>query len=201
MKVPLPPGRVKIRLPRRKRVDFIMCWHEAGHAVAARVLGVEIEGVALSGVGDAAASVTTRSKAHEADKSDVVAQISAYEIDGKVALAGYAAQALLEHKEAAAQAGRTLKGSDDPDMQRALSCAAAIALLQAGEPMPDLAPGARLALPESCRESAEANYARLLHETYLLVFKHRSKIERLAKAFFASTHIEPAEIDRMFLGP
>ena len=93
MKVPLPPGRVKIRLPRRKSVEFIKCWHEAGHAVAARVLGVEIESVALGRVSDAAAYVMTRSKAHGVDKSDVAMQINAYEIDGKVALAGYAARA------------------------------------------------------------------------------------------------------------
>jgi len=184
----------KLPISRRQRARAIIAYHEAGHAVIARALGVTVEFVAMNSISeDAAAGAMTRSAAHHADKADTAARIRGSEADAMVALAGWAAQSRVH----ASSAERWVNDPADGDVRNALSNAGRIAMLQAGEPVPDLAPGEAWELPAAYRESAVANYKRLWTETNAMVAEHWRKIERLAKILIERDYVDGAELDQL----
>jgi ATP-dependent Zn protease len=74
-------------------VRKVVAYHEAGHAVVARLLGQSIVSVAIGADDDSAAAVTS-SAAHAARERDAAAQVSGYETDAMIALAGPIAQVM-----------------------------------------------------------------------------------------------------------
>jgi hypothetical protein len=66
----------------------VVAYLEAGHAVVARLLGVDIVSVTMA----EEAGVLRPSAAYAARESGTAAQVVGYEIDGKIALAGPIAQ-------------------------------------------------------------------------------------------------------------
>jgi ATP-dependent Zn protease len=67
----------------------LKAYHEAGHAVIARVLGVGVPQLTLVSVdADTAASATTASAAALADRNDLFAHVAGIEKDIKISMAG-----------------------------------------------------------------------------------------------------------------
>src|SRR5262245_8600630 len=118
-----------------KREDI--AYHEAGHAVIARKLGIEVTHAALFATGDdELAGTRTRSaeylalSAYRDGKADMPAVVTALEGDVKVSLAGPTAQ--RRHRPP-----KTEIGWDD-DLERATSCAAKTVLLLSGTEPPEV---------------------------------------------------------------
>ena len=102
-------------------------YHEAGHAVVARLLGVNINSVTIAEEAQEAV-VPTSSSAYAARESGRAAQVAGYEIDGKIALAWPIAQLMSRpnRDDRVAKAART---SHEEDFANAKNAAACIALL------------------------------------------------------------------------
>jgi hypothetical protein len=168
---------MKLPHTKRKRVRAIMAYHEAGHAVVARLLSIEVPYIAMFPTdADSAASAPTVPAAYLARYADARAVIAACEKGAKVALAGLTAQARVHPRSA------RIGGEDptDPDIRNAMSAACQIALLQAGQLVPNLAPDEALELPEAYREAAFGTFERLMTETAAFVEENWSAIERVA---------------------
>src|ERR1700751_4416582 len=76
---------------RERQKHRLRAFHEAGHAVAARLLGIEIAEARMK---DDDAQVLTHSAAYAADPSDAPAHLAALYADLQVALAGDIGQQL-----------------------------------------------------------------------------------------------------------
>jgi hypothetical protein len=143
----------------------IMAHHEAAHAVIARVLGVEVLGVAMFPTDDVGlAGALTRSASYYSG-ADTAARIAGLEIDIKVALAGPVANA--QNKKGSLS--RFRKQGEVDDIKRSNSMAVVIAMLTAGETLPHHHDGLRITVEAAIIESANAILARLRAETEALL--------------------------------
>jgi hypothetical protein len=177
-------------------VRRVVAYHEAGHAVVARLLGVNIGSVTI----DEEAHVPTTSAAYVAGESGTAAQVAGYEIDGKIALAGPIAQ-LMSRPSRDDRAASTLE-SHEEDFAHAQNAAACIALLLAGEPLPELDPGEtrHVVLSGAVVDSYDVTVSRLRRETKAILKEHWSAVKRVAKALFECDHLDQTEIDRLIAG-
>jgi hypothetical protein len=170
--------------------------------VMAILLGQRIEYVSLDIEGDS--HLYRPSAAYDAREGDVAAQVAGYEIDAKVALAGPLAQLISRpsRNDRAAQAVH----SHEEDFAQATNATTRIALLMAGEPLPELAPGERLQLTLSGATAAavENNYHatldRLQREAKSLLLEHWPKVKRVAKALFVRDRLDHTEVERLMAG-
>jgi ATP-dependent Zn protease len=167
-------------------------WHEACHAVTARVLRMEVVGVTMfqTDASRAPASVLSRCALHYAEQ-DTASQIAACEIDAKVALAGPVGDAL--HSKARF---RRMKGIVTDDIETAHSYAARIALPMAGETVPEVPPGETREADVDI-ETANLVLQRLTGETKVLLTENWAAVERVAQALMSSDLLDQAEIDRL----
>jgi len=170
----------------------IKAFHQAGHAVIARILGVEVIRAAMSPTSDDNLDdVMTRSAAWLArDVTDISAKVLAFEADAKVALAGTVAQR------------RSYPGSDaedeiEQDVENAKSAACVVSLLMSGELLPDVPDGDRMPIDAALVEDPEATLDRLWRETVVLVTEQWPAIERVAQALERRDHLDQTEIDRL----
>jgi hypothetical protein len=176
---------------RERAIRRLMNYHEAGHAVAARLLGVEIVAIDMTKSGASAAHVLTRSAAHAADPGDATAHAVGLHADLQVALAGGIAQQLAGYPA-------NSDDVDDGDMANAGNAVGMLALLDAGlsaNPGPgesrELSPGDPL-------HSAALDFGERAHvETVALLRANWLAVVRVAAALGKSDRLEPADIDRV----
>ena len=113
---------------RERRFRRLLTYHEAGHAVAARLLGIEIADVDMSKTEEYIANVKTRSATHQAEQSgdrDAI-KVGLY-ADLQVALAGDVAQQLAGYPASTLELHEA-----DADMANAGTYAGMLARLDAG---------------------------------------------------------------------
>lgn len=173
-----------------------IAWHEAFHAVTARMQGIEVVSVLMFRTDESTpASTFSRSAAYDA-KRDTTSRIAALEIDIRVALAGPVGDAL--YSKGRPQSRKMREGATD-DIARSQSLAIHIALLMAGEAVPELPPGERAELEVSLAivESANAILRRLREETKAFLTEHWAAVERVAQALMTCNLLDQAELDRL----
>jgi ATP-dependent Zn protease len=170
--------------------------HEAGHAVVARVLDVDVQHVSLP-VGDDGAVAETRSALHQVGDKTPSAQIAAAEKDAKVALAGVIAQQwyrpLTEGQQRKAE-----QGPWRDDLSHANSLVAEILYFQKGRGMSDLLnePERENTLSELAKsDEARSLFRRLWEETHALVQHNWSAVQRVADALLERRYLHREDID------
>jgi hypothetical protein len=188
--------KAKITTAKAKRVRRMIAYHEAGHAVAARVLGIEVSELRVANVtsydDDYQAHAQTRSAAYFAEDNPA-AKVAGFEIDLKVALAGPLAQM---------QAGYSFEFDfDDPDMQNAMSSAAKLARLGAGlpaEPASDqkefIGPGDPLHVAVwEIFNRVQASAAAVVHQNWIAIIRVAAVLQR-------QDRLDQAELDCLITG-
>ena len=151
-----------------------MAYHEAGHAVIARMLGVGVPQLTLVSVdADNAAGAITASAAALADRNDLFAYVAGIEKDIKVSIAGPQSQNIYRPSD---------ENHDEweSDRQTQLSLALKIVLLKAGIDIPDA--GLQASVSADQLDEAKRLLARLAEETRALVIANWPAITRVAEA-------------------
>jgi hypothetical protein len=173
----------------RPKHRAIVAYHEASHAVGARVQGVGVDRIAMFPTDEGGTpAAATHSAAYLADKSDPAACIAGHEKDARVALAGHIGQQRARPGSVRADAG---------DIKVALKAAVCIALLSSGRPEPG--PG-EIKLSEIDVNSIDDIFRRLRSEAEALVMEHWSAIERVAQALLVRDLLLQDDIDRLISG-
>src|SRR6266508_4682503 len=171
----------------------VMAYHEAGHAVIARVLGVGVAYVALfSTDDDNRAAAPTLSAAWSVRGGDLLSRLAAYETDAKVMLAcPHAQQKFYPVKNAKKAVANEWSG----DIENARSCAGMIVLFRDGGELDD----APTAVTLSERQLDEVN--RLIDqwwkESATLVEKNWSAIRRVAEALLSRPLLNQDDVDAL----
>jgi hypothetical protein len=173
-------------------IRAIMSYHEAGHAVVARALGVEVIAAISMDYPDAdtAAAVPTASALHRSRGADTATQIRAAEADAMVALAGAIAQkrAPIRHPDV----------GHDVDMANANNAVMCAALLAAGKPIPE--GPTPIAIEKWIIVDAQERYRRLTSATEKVVAARWAAIGRVAAALQDRDRIDQTELDRLIAG-
>ena len=154
--------------------------HEAGHAVVARKLGLIVNHIHARSDHP---SVMHPSAGYAAAGTDAATQISGYEKDAMVALAGLEAN----KREYDIPPVDVLNEANE-DIQNFRSAAYRIICLQDGQPVPrgEFSVEADQALENKIWET----YHRLMHKTAALVERHWPAIQRVAKHLERHDRIE-----------
>jgi hypothetical protein len=174
----------------RPKHRAIVAYHEASHAVAARVQGVGVDRIAMFPTDEGGTpAAATHSAAYLADKSDPAACITGREKDARVALAGNIGQQR-------ARPGSVCADASDQEVAR--YAALCIALLSSGRPEPG--PGEMIELSKTDVNSIDDIRRRLRSEAEALVMEHWSAIERVAQALLVRDLLLQDDIDRLISG-
>jgi hypothetical protein len=165
--------------------------HEAGHAVIARVLGVEVAEIVMFRTAGTTAHVTTVSAAHLARDVGVAAFSAGLDHDIKVALAGPIAQ----HRY------RPTKSIDSwvDDCARATNLAATKVWVTREERIPPEG-GLSITLDSTEEAEAEAIFNASRSETETLVEAHWTAISRVAAAMQQKPLMNQTELDALIQG-
>jgi hypothetical protein len=177
-----------------------LAYHEASHAVAARVQGVEVVSVLMFQTDEnTRSSILSRSAAHDAEQQDTASRIVGLEIDIRVSLAGPVGDEL--HRKARSQSRAMRDGAAD-DVASSQNLAFLVALLMAGEHVPQVPHGRRMDIEVSSAfiESANVIQRRLRDETKVLLTEHWPAIERVAQALMTCNLLDQVELDRLIAG-
>ena len=175
-------------------------YHEASHAVAARMQGVEVVSVLMFQTDEnTRSSILSRSAAHDAEQQDTASRIAGLEIDIRVSLAGPVGDEL--HREARTQS-RVMRDGAADDVANSQNLAFLVAMLMAGEHVPQVPHGERTDMEASSAfiESANAILRRLRDETKVLLTEHWPAIERVAQALITRNLLDQVELDRLIAG-
>jgi hypothetical protein len=159
-----------------------VAYHETGHAVIARVLGVEVAYVTTFPTGNNTAVTHARSLGYEARDKGVAAFVAGLEADAVVALAGLAADERRKRTTA------TSRKDYEDDIQRAQAYVGlAVRASQEG------------AVPhvEYFDTPGNIDRHRLWDETVALVDANWPAIERVAAELLARTVLVQEDIDRL----
>jgi hypothetical protein len=181
-----------------KKKKEVKAYHEAGHAVIAHELGIEVDYVVLFSTDPSNESVArTHSATWRYSDADVPTLISAMERDAKVSLAGiYAQSRQFPSKTKKTYSSDDSKNGWGNDIETAENFAMmAVRLRREGiRPMPDdtiYEPDA------SARTEFEILFERLCKETDELVKENWSAIERVAEALVSRPILLPDDLDRL----
>jgi hypothetical protein len=180
------------KMGKRRRLRTIMAYHEAGHAVAARALGIDVEFVSMRPLdSDTAAVVPTRSALWLSRGASTEAQICAAEADAMVALAGPTAEkhSPVPHQEV----------EHEEDISNAVSAVGRAAALAAGMSIPEQVDGA-VELTGDVAADARARFDRVKIATARLLSDNWSAVERVARTLERRDRIDQGELDRLIAG-
>jgi len=174
------------------KIRRVKSFHESGHAVIARVLGIQVSGVTMRPAGpDNTAGVETLPASWLARNSDTAEQVFACENDAIVAFAGMAAQA-RSHPS-------LLVKIDNPefqgDIENARRLVANIVLVLSGERVFEDERSPPLS-GENLRK-AKGKFDELLQRTHALVDEHWRAIQRVARALETHDRIDQTELDQL----
>jgi hypothetical protein len=173
--------------------DTIKAYHEAGHAMAARALGIGVPYVTVFPVADdASATAMAQSAAWLARDHDLTAQIAAYEKDAKVNLAGPHAQHRYRPVKNVKKAeARGWSG----DIANAESAVVRIVLLKAGvDPGDD---PTTVTLTEQQLADCNAVLGQLWDASAALVEDNWPAIERVAQALLVRRVLNQDDVDAL----
>jgi len=171
-------------------------YHEASHAVIARVLGVEVLGVAMFPTDDVNRAGALTYSASYYSGTDKAARIAGLEIDIKIGLAG----PITDARHSKGRPSRSMKHGAADDIARSRSMAAEIALLMAGEQLPQHHDAMQITVTPALIETANAILARLQTETEALLTQHWPAVKRVAQALMTCNLLDQAELDRLIAG-
>ena len=181
-----------------KRREEVRAYHEAGHAVAARVLGVAITYASLFPTdGTNEGNVLTRSAAAGAKEgNDVARKRRAFEIDAIVSLAGPHAQL---KRRPTTDIKRASRAEWISDLESARQSTVKAALLETN---PDqwFDQDTRITLSADDVAEADRIYERVEAETRTLVEENWPAIERVASALLNRPLLLCEEIDVLIAG-
>jgi hypothetical protein len=174
------------------KIRRVKSFHEAGHAVIARVLEIQVSGVAMRPAGlDNTAGVETVPASWLARNSGTAEQVFACENDAIVAFAGMAAQA-RSHPDLSVKI-------DNPefqgDIENARRFVANIVRALSGERVLENERSPPLSGEDLRR--AKVKFDELLQRTYALVDEHWQAIQRVARALETHDRIDQAELDEL----
>ena len=178
-----------MKFSRRER---IIVYHEAGHAVAARVMGVGVPHVALFPTIDAeaVAGACSESAAWRVRDADVPARLAAHEKDAKVSLAGPQAQhryrPVRDFKKSWADNWRD-------DHLVAKSCATKIVLLEDGVEVGEATVSVTLTEEQGRRINTLLH--RLSKEAAALVEENWLAVERVAQELLQRKILSETDLD------
>jgi hypothetical protein len=170
--------------------EDVIAYHEAGHAVIARALGVGVTHVAIFPTSDGVRAVAqTRSAYWLARADDAPAQIAGYETDASVSFAG----PLAQHRYRPGRLRWEHEWRDD--LAAATSYVARSVLLRNGVKLS--AETQRLELTPAQVTAVDELQHRIFAETQALVEEHWSAIERVAQALMKRRILSDVELDAL----
>lgn len=183
----------------RKQLDKEKAYHEAGHAVIARALGVGITFVTMLSPDDtAAAGAQTHSATYLARDADQATQLAAIEKDIKICFAGPSAQ--TRH--------RPPKGSHIPsewerDIENAQSLAARAALVKSGADLSQIDRGIGSAPTLNPHDAAEVTRLtkQFASETDALIAENWAAIIRVAEELLRRPILTEDDVDTLINTP
>jgi hypothetical protein len=172
---------------------LLIAYHEAGHAVIARMLGVGVPYIALFSTDDSnSAAAPSQSAFWAARDSDVSARIAGSEIDGKIALAGPCAQ----HRYEPVKNIRRLTATDwAGDFENARSYACRVVLLKEGIDSGGDSIG--VSLNERQLDELNRSVDQWWEGATALVEKHWPAIERVAEALLDRPLLDERALDAL----
>jgi ATP-dependent Zn protease len=173
--------------------DEVRAYHEAGHAVIARVLGVGVAYITLFPTDETnRGGAQTRSAAWLARATgDAAAFVRGVETDAKVALAGPHAQ--LKHRPNTNKK-RASRDEWDSDLKLAEMSAVNLAWLQ-DHAAPPSGSDVEISLNAEQKTEALRIFRRLQDEARALVEAHWPSVERVAKALLKYRALQGGEVD------
>jgi hypothetical protein len=167
-----------------------MAFHEAGHAVVARMLGVELSHVALFATTDEGTPVAqTHSAAWLSRNGDLSARLAAYEKDITVMFA--AAHAQNKHRP---RSYKKLMRDCEDDVEQARNFLLHMVLLNAGVEVETATPGTILLTDQQLAEMNEIQ-RRLWAKAATLVEENWPAIEQTAEALLDHKILVQDEVD------
>jgi hypothetical protein len=167
---------------RRPRVanHTVRAYHEGGHAVIARKLGMQVLFVTIIASDPRTVIVPALDRAELAGRT---VQPQDFENDAINALAGLAA-----NRRAHPHKLPLSLPSDWPDIADARRCVLQMIFLRTGQPLPES--GTKVPLDPAATREFRAEYARIEQQTTSLVAKHWRAIERVVKHLERHVHIK-----------
>jgi hypothetical protein len=174
------------------KIRRIKSFHEAGHAVIARVLGIQVSSLSMRATGpDNTAGVETLPASWLARNSTTSEQVFACENDTVVALAGMAAQARSHPDLSIAIDNPEFQG----DVRNAQRLVANIVMILSGEAV--LEDQRSPPLSGDNLKRAKEKFDELLQRTYALVDEYWRPIERVAKALESHDRLDQDELNHL----
>jgi ATP-dependent Zn protease len=173
----------------------LTAYHEAGHAVVSRVLGIEVVTVVMFGLDDISSAGVLNYSASCRAGANTAERIVGLETDTRISLAGLIAGELYGKCSR-----RRLRDDAAGDIQISQSRAVEIALLIAGKPLPQHHDNMTVELDRAAIDSANAIINRLRAETETLLKEHWPKVERVAQALMTCDMLDQARLDRIMAG-
>jgi hypothetical protein len=164
-----------------------IAYHEAGHAVVARLLNAQVNFVVMFATDATTKSVVqTRSEAYYAN-SELGEQVTGFEKDIKIKLAGSFAHKI---------ARRGIAGLAD-DLVHAKNFSLSIAMLRAGLELPPPGVRATVTVDTSILDEAQTILNTLREETKALLTENWPAAERVAQALMVRDVLDQDDLDRL----
>jgi len=172
--------------------EAVSAFHEAGHTVIARRLGLSVPYVVLLPTDDAEAHTPSQSAEYLARNADVATRVAAIENDILVVLAGPIAE--FRRRPTKSRAGW---GGDYYNLRSRLAKAV---LLERGAPVPDEGGVIEVTLSEDDVAKVVLLFERLCERAKTLVDGNWPAITRVAEALLVRRFLNQDDIDELIAG-
>ena len=175
-----------------------IAYHEAGHVVVARLLGVHVALVTMvPGFGGDAGALTESAASGACDDPEAFAR--GCEVDAKISLAGSTAEAIHRPAKTRLKLLRRRKDLKD-DEENTMGLIVQAVLTRGGTPVTDLRGEGKtfeIVLNQDQTDAANALLDSLQGETRKLLLDNWSAVERVAAAFMERPFFDQDELDAL----